>query len=137
VRRATLLWTPSPFLRSHQALLVTQSRGERTIEAVALRGSLVRLRRVFYSSTALCRLGSCRRRSRHYLKDARYMKSESDAAKFRPVDGLGGVQARLPQAVQPHHVVVKSAFAVPVLVVAAVPFSSPLCVLYFSLQIIH
>jgi hypothetical protein len=46
VRRAALLWTPSPFLRGHQALLMTQSRGERTIDAVALRGSLVRLRGV-------------------------------------------------------------------------------------------
>jgi hypothetical protein len=46
VRRAALIWTPSPFLRGHQALLLTQSRGERTIDAVALRGSLVRLRGV-------------------------------------------------------------------------------------------
>jgi hypothetical protein len=53
--------------------------------------------------------------------------SESDEAQVRPVDGLDEVQAHLPQAVQPHHVVVKSAFAVPVLVVAAVPFSPTLC----------
>jgi hypothetical protein len=51
------------------------------------------------SSTALCRMGSCRGRSRHYLKDAGYMTPESDEAKVRPVDGLDGVQARLPQAV--------------------------------------
>jgi hypothetical protein len=55
------------------------------------------------------------------------MTSESDEAKVRPVDGLDGVKARLPQAFQPHHVVIKAAFAVPVLVVAAVPFSPPLC----------
>jgi hypothetical protein len=53
--------------------------------------------------------------------------SESDEAKVRPVNGLDGVQARLPQAVQPHHVVVKAAFAAPVLVVVAVPFWLPLC----------
>jgi hypothetical protein len=37
--------------------------------------------RSLISSTALCRLGSCRGRSRHYMKDAGYMTSESDEAK--------------------------------------------------------
>jgi hypothetical protein len=83
--------------------------------------------RSLISSTALCRLGSCRGRSGHYLKDEGYMTSASDEAKVRPIDGLDDVQARLPQAIQPHHVVVKADFAVPVLVVAAMLFLPPLC----------
>jgi hypothetical protein len=38
--------------------------------------------RSLISPTALCRLGSCRGRSRHYMKDAGYMTSESEEAKF-------------------------------------------------------
>jgi hypothetical protein len=87
----------------------------------------VRLRGVVNFIYGALPLGELSRAFQHYLKDAGYMRSESDEEKVRPVDGLDGVQARLPQAVQPHHVVVKAAFAVPVIVVAAVPFSRPLC----------
>jgi hypothetical protein len=128
MRRAALLWTPSPFLGDHQALLMSQSRSERTIDAVALRGSLERLRGVFDCIYGALPLGELSLAFPSlFERRRRDMTSESDEAKVRPVDGLDGVQTHLPQAAQPHHVVDKVAFTIPVLVVAAVPFSPPLC----------
>jgi hypothetical protein len=97
---------------------------DRRRRAARLAGAAACGRYIIYGALPL---GELSRAFLFFLKDAGYMTSESDEAKVRTVDGLDGVQARLLQAVQPHHVVIKAAFAVPVLVVSAMPFSPPLC----------
>jgi hypothetical protein len=100
VRRAALLWTPSPFLHGHQALLMTQSRCERTIDAVALRGSLVRLRGVVNFIYGALPLGELSRAfpslfERHRIHEVRVGRRKSPPCR-RP-----GRRPSTPAAIRP------------------------------------
>jgi hypothetical protein len=88
-----------------------QSRGDRTLDAFALRGSLARLRGDIESIYGALLLGSWR--SRRYLRDA-------SRARFQVVDG---VRAHLANSTKPGAVLLRLAFSVPVVfLAAAVPF---------------